>query len=652
MTRQRLRKVSFMGSRRDGPRAMSRRRWTSPALGGVLLLAMTAVAYGPALSGQFIWDDDYYVQNNHTLRSAEGLREIWFHVGATPQYYPLVHTSFWIEYRLWGLNPAGYHAVNVLLHAVGAILLWRLLAVLEVPGAWAAAAIFALHPVHVESVAWITERKNVLSGVFYFGAFLAYLRFARVAPHSANPSPHCFILAWFLFLGALLSKTVTATLPAALLLVIWWKRGRWLWKDALSLLPFLPLALAMGLLTASMEKRVVGAVGAEWGLSFLDRCLIAGRALCFYAGKLIFPFRLAFTYPRWQIDSARWQQYLPLLAALLLPIAAWLNRHRLGKAPLVACLFFGGTLFPALGFFDVYPMRYSFVADHFQYLASVGLIALCVGGAHQLLERFGPAAHRIRTIAATLVLIILGLLTRQQTRVYADLETLWNDTLQKNPDAWMAHNNLGNLLREKGETGQAIEHIEKAMQHFRESVRLNPRDPYAYNNLAGLLIGMGRIDEAIEQCNLALRLEPNYSDAHRNLALALAAAGRMREAIVHSRESLRLRPDNTDVLNNLAWFLVTSPDPAIREEQEGLRLAERAAQLTHSSSPAVLDTLAAAYAATGQYDRAAATARRAVQLATVAGQTSRVSVIEARLDLYKQRRPYREPAAPTSRPPP
>jgi tetratricopeptide (TPR) repeat protein len=629
------------------PLPNSVRSTTSPLAGAVLLGVLTVAVYIPAMRAQFIWDDDDYVQNNMTLRSAEGLRQIWFRIGATPQYYPLVHTSFWIEFRLWGLHPAGYHLVNICLHTVAAILLWRILLILELPGAWVAAAIFALHPIQVESVAWITERKNVLSAVFYLGAALAYLRFEGFGgSHKSRASNKWYALAAFLFLCALLSKTVTASLPAALLLVLWWKQGYLKRRQLAGLVPLIPLGIAFGLLTAFLEKRVVGAIGEEWNLTFLDRCLIAGRAIWFYAEKLLFPVNLAFIYPRWRIDHLAWQQYLFPLAAIALIVALWLLRRRLGTGPLIATLFFGGTLFPALGFFNVYPMRYSFVADHFQYLASIGLIVLVVAFAHRAATSFGPKAGTVRSTMAAIVLTVLCVLTFLQTRVYADLETLWTDTIRKTPDAWLAHNNLGNLLRDKGNVGDAREHIEKAMEHFREAVRLNPRDPFAYNNIAGLLIGMGRIDEAIEQSNQALRLDPNYADAHRNLALALAASGRTSEAISHCRDSLRIRPDNADVLNNLAWFLVTNADPKIRREQEGLGFAERAARLTNSNNPAILDTLAAAYAATGQFDRAVTTAGSAMALASAAGQSARASSIGRRQMFYRQHKPYREPPAP------
>ena len=344
---------------------------------GLFLVAATVLAYQPVWHAGFIWDDDVYVTNNLTLRSVDGLRQIWCKLTATPQYYPLVHTSFWLEYHLWGLNPVGYHVVNVLLHALAAILLWRVLVRLQLPGAWLAAGIFALHPVAVESVAWVTERKNVLAAVFYFAAALAYLRGRRrerMAESKSGVSLRWYFLAFALFVAALLSKTTACSLPAAMLLVIWWKRGRIAGRDVWPLLPFFAAGVALGLVTSWLERTHVGAQGPEWAFSFPERCLIAGRAVWFYAGKLFWPANLTFIYPRWQINTGAWWQWIFPVAALAVVAVLWRLRRRIGRGPLVAVLFFGGTLLPALGFTNVYPMRYSFVADHFQYLASVGLI--------------------------------------------------------------------------------------------------------------------------------------------------------------------------------------------------------------------------------------------------------------------------------------
>ena len=393
----------------------------------------------------FIWDDDSYVTNNTPLRTVDGLRGIWGKPGTTIQYYPLVFTSFWVEYQVWKLQPLGYHLVNVLLHALNAVLLWRVLRRLEIPGAWWAAAIFALHPVGVESVAWITERKNVLSGLFYLLAVLAYLRFRPLTAGEPARAPdwRLYWLALGLFVCALFSKTVTCSLPAVLLLLVWWKNGRVERRDVLALAPLFVLGAASGFMTTWMEKHSVGASGAEWALSFVQRCLVAGRALWFYTGKLFWPRHLTFIYPRWEIDASVAWQYLFPVAALVVLIALWLLRSRIGRGPLVAVLFFAGTLVPALGFFDVFPFRYSYVADHFQYLACIGLISLAVSMGTAICRRAGTWGRTLGMVAAAIVMLILGVSTWRQARIYQDLTTLWRDTLMKNPQCWMAHANLG-----------------------------------------------------------------------------------------------------------------------------------------------------------------------------------------------------------------
>jgi hypothetical protein len=432
---------------------------------GVIIL-MTLVAYIPAMQGGYIWDDDVHVTDNSTLRTPDGLRRIWFELGAVPQYYPLVHTTFWVEYHLYQLEPFGYHLVNVLLHAFNAVFLWLVLRYLGIPGAWLAAAFFALHPVHVESVAWVTERKNVLSSFFYLAAVLAYLRFVDFERESEssfdsdkehhlwlNNTRHPWLfyaLALFLYLCALLSKTVACSMPAAILLILWWKKTRVKWRDILALIPFFTVGVGLGLVTVWMEKYHVGAQGKEWALSFVDRCLIAGRALWFYASKLVWPHKLIFNYPRWQIDSGVWWQYLFPLAVLGVIFILWLLRSRITKAPLVAVLFFAGTLVPALGFFDVYPMQFSFVADHFQYLASIGLIVLFAAGIMTVLRRLDPLPSKIGCAACLAVLFVFAFCVWQQGKIYGDSEALYRDTISKNPDAFMPHNNLGNVLFAQG----------------------------------------------------------------------------------------------------------------------------------------------------------------------------------------------------------
>ncbi len=512
------------------------------------------------MRGGFVWDDDFYVTQNATLRSLGGLKAIWLKPGATSQYYPLVFTSFWVEHHLWGSQPLGYHLVNVLLHAVNAVLLWRVLRRLEVAGAWWVAAIFALHPVNVESVAWVAERKNTLSGFFYLLAALAWLRFRSltVGETARATDWRYYWLALGLFVCALFSKTVTCSLPAVLMLLMWWK-GRLEKRDGLALAPWFVLGAAAGYTTRWMEQRLV-ADGAEWKLSFIQRCLLAGRALWFYAGKLCWPRQLTFIYPRWQIDAgAVWQYSFPLTALAVL-VTLWFLRVRVGKGPLVAVLFFGVTLAPALGFVNVYPFRYSYVADHFQYLASIGLITLAVGTGVAVFQRAGRRGRELGTLAGAVVLLLLGTATWGQAHVYWDLETLWRDTLAKNPDTWLAQNNLGTVLRQADKP-------EEAIGHFKRAVQLKPDLAEAHYNLGVTLAQLNRFPEAIGHYEQALRFKPDFAEAHYNLGVALAESGRVTEAMEHWEEALRLNPDYAEAHFNLGLMFAAQGRTTEASEQ-------------------------------------------------------------------------------------
>jgi len=532
------------------------KKW--PILGASFIVVMTLVCYLPAIQGGYIWDDDALVTDNPTLRTIEGLRRIWLEIGALTQYYPMVFTSFWVEYHLWHLHPLGYHLVNVVLHSLNGILLWLLLRRLHIPGAWLAAAIFVLHPVHVESVAWISERKNVLSSCFYLLAFLSYLRFAGVG---ADPSPSTssstlrspsatsvfryYVLSVVLYLCALLSKTVTCTMPAALLLLLWWKEGHIRWRRVVPLIPYFAAGAALGLLTMWMEKNYVGAQGEEWTLSFVERCLVAGRALWFYGSKLFWPSELTFIYPRWQIDAGSWWHYLPPLAVVGLVITLWLFRKQIGKAPLVAVLFFVGTLTPALGFFDVYPMRYSYVADHFQYLASIGLIVLGVAVMMRTFQRLGSRYRFSGFVVYGIVLIVLGKLVWQQGQIYKDVELLWRDTISKNPHAWIAHNNLGEVLVKRGK-------IDEGIEHFKRCLVIKPDHMKAYNNLGNAYGIEGRFDEAITELMRALELNPRYAAAHSNLGNVYLNKGELDKAISEYKRAISINPYYAAAYSNLA----------------------------------------------------------------------------------------------------
>ena len=504
---------------------------------GLLLVVAVILAYQPVWHAGFIWDDYAHV-TKPALRSLNGLGRIWMQLGATQQYYPLVHSVFWVEHRLWGDATVGYHFINILLHAVSALLLVKLLRQLKIPGAWLAAAIFALHPVQVESVAWISELKNTLSGAFYLGSALAYLGFDR------NRSGGNYALALGVFVLGLLSKTVIATLPAALLVVFWWQRGKLSWKqDVRPLIPFFVAGIGAGLFTAWVEgKYIIGAESSEFNFSIIERFLIAGRVTWFYLGKLFWPVNLVFVYPRWHVSPRVWWQYLyPGAALLLLGVLGWQRRR--WRGPLAGLLFFGGTLFPALGFFNVYPFRFSLVADHFQYLAGIGPIVLVAAGGSTLFSSFRERRWIWGPALCGILLAVLCVLTWRQSRTYQNDETLWRTTLARNPNSSLVHNNLGNFFLQNGRGDEAAE-------QFRKALEIEPRYALAHNNLGAALYQLGRVDEAVTHYQKALEIEPRYAQAHNNLGIALFQKGQVDAAIAHFQKALAIQPNNAEIYNN------------------------------------------------------------------------------------------------------
>ncbi len=563
-----------------------------------LLFLTLIVTYLPALQSGYIWNDNTYLTENKTLDGLEGLKLIWTEPKANEQYYPMVFSMFWLEKRLWGLHPFGYHFVNLLLHAASAVLLGLFLRRLKLPGAFFAAALFAFHPLCVESVAWVTERKNTLSLFLSLLSMHAYWQFlgARVAPAQPKKKRKPAVsIPWYrqarvLYAAAILAltlalfaKTTASVVPAVILVVLWWQNGRLGFSDVRPVLPFFLIGIGLAGHTAWFEKTMVQASGDEWSLSMPGRVVLAGRVVAFYAGKLLFPKDLVFIYPRWTVDPTVFWQWIPSIAALTTLGAAWFFRGRIGRGPLASLLLFGGVLFPAMGFFNVYSMRYSYVADHFAYQAAAVFAASAVCGLAGFLERLGPVPNRAAAATGLAGIAVLGVLSHQQSKDYRDEETLWVRTLEKNPACFMCHTNYGFLLTGRGQIDQAVRHFEESLRikpdavptllnlsrmeeqrgrvqqaaaHLENALNFDPANPVVLNNLATMYTKLGRYQEAVVRYSEALRYPAADEHlTHNGLGVALMGLGRPREAAEQFREALRLKPDYWRAQANLEQAL-------------------------------------------------------------------------------------------------
>jgi protein O-mannosyl-transferase len=654
-------------------------------LSALFLVAITLIAYGPMWHAGFIWDDDEFVTDNPVIKSADGLYRLWF-TASTPDYFPLTSSMLWLEWRLWANHPPGYHLVNVLLHAFSAVLLWRVLQRLKIPGALLAAALFALHPVNVKSVAWITEGKNTLCMFFYAGTLLSWLKFED----SGRWRWYGLALAGFAL--ALLSKTAVAPLPVVLLGMAWWRRGRVGWKDVRQVVPFFVIAAALGLVTVWFQSH--RAIGPEVVRTdgFWSRLAGAGWAVWFYFYKAVLPLNLIFVYPRWQIDARNVVTYIPLVLLAAVFVLCWRYRRGWGKALFCGLAYFVVMLLPVLGFLNIYFMRYSLVSDHWEYFAIIGPIALV-------------AAIIRKPVVAAAVLLALGALTWKQCGMYASVETLWQTTLRQNPDCWLARNNLGAIFQQKGKVDEAIAQYRKALQikpdyaeahnnlgtallqkggvdeaiaQYQEALQIKPGYAMARNDLGMAFLQKGRVDDAIFQCQKALQISPDYAaaclnlgnallrkgsvddaitqyrkalqinpdleEAHHNLGNAFLQRGSAAEAITQYQEALQINPADSSVQNNLAWLLATGAEASLRNGNKAVELARQANALTGGTNPAFLSTLAAALAEAGRFPEALETARRALPLAEAQSNTGLAGQLQYEMKLYQAGNPFHNPA--------
>lgn len=676
----------------------------------LLVMVATMIAYlpcwwpappsaPPSKQLGFVWDDDVLCVANPLIKSPDGWREFWI-TKKTPDYFPVMSTGFWLQWRLWHMNPAGYRIVNALLHALNALLFWRILCrLMPRHGAAAklAAAIFALHPVNVESVAWIAEFKNTLSMLFFTLSLLAYLRF------DTENRWTWYWLSFGTFLLALLSKIEVAPLPCILLGIAWWRRDRIGWIDLVRTIPFFAAAFILGLVSMWFQKHVAIGHDVVRTDDFWSRLAGSGWAVWFYLYKTILPINVMPIYPRWQIDPSNALSYLPgiLLAAVF--AVSWVFRATWGR-PILFGLGYAVLMFlPALGFVNIYFFRFSLVSNHWQYFSIIGPIAL-VSVALVKLAGFLPGDRILRPLFCSILLLILGALTWMNAGIYRNSQTLWSTTLKQNPDCFIAHNDLGFVLLQRGQTADAL-------PHFQRAVELQPDDEASQKNLGSALLQEGKVADAISQFQIALALRTNDVGAMNNLALALSRQGKMPDAMAEYQKALAIQPDDAGVHhnygmalfrigkideamdqyqtaltnqpddpelhndianvyskrgeaaiaireweraiqlrtnyfaaeNNLAWALATDPDPTLRNGSNAVQLALDANRLSATNNPLVLHTLAAAYAEDGQYSNAVTTAGQALEQAAVTHNVELADAIEEQLKFYQANQPYHVP---------
>jgi Flp pilus assembly protein TadD len=598
----------------------------SLALGPPAVVAALAVlVYLPALSGKFIWDDQATVLDNPLLRDWHGLLQIWTRFGAIPKeehWWPLTYTLFWLEYQAFGLWTPGYHVVNFALHATIAAWIGRLLSRAKIPGAWLAAALFAVHPAHVEAVAWVTSAKDLLASVFYLWAAECFLNREE---RGGWKWPVAAALA--IALG-MLCKSMVATLPAGLAILIWHRRGRLARRDWLALAP---MAAAIAFMTGldSVARRLNPQDFSFTAPPLMHRVLQAGWAFWSYAGKLAWPASLSCIYPQWEIDPAKPAHWLPLIGVAAVTVALWLSRRRLGRGAFACWAYYGSALSPMLGVVSFIFLTKTPVADRYQYLASIGPLAGAGALMAQWMGRREGRSRVLRALPAGVVLVVLGVLTWRQASLYRNQELLFRHAVEISPRSALAYCNLGDGLFRNG-------HVKEACLALETATRIRPNYVQAYDNLGIALLEDKRVEEARVATERVIQLDPSNVKAIERLGSIDAMQGKLREMIDLFRWAIASGHQSPELVSKLAMTLATQPDAQMRNPAEALALAKRAVELGGKPNPYYLCSLAAALAASGRQKEAATVARQALGLARQQKKAQLANFIEKTIPIYER----------------
>jgi Flp pilus assembly protein TadD len=557
--------------RDTAPPSTQASRWRDFLLHAAIIVLAGLWIYSPAYHGDWLWDDDQLLTANPVVQSSSltGLSKLWFNPDGA-DFFPLSYTALWAQWPFFKNQPTGYHVTTIVLHVIGSLLLWALLDRMRVPGAWLSGLIFAIHPVAVESVAWVSETKNTLSLPLFLLSCLCWVE--QDDEHEGPRRTRFYVLSIVFFLLAMLAKTSMVGLPVLLLLHAWWKRGTVTLQDVIRAAPFFLISLVLGIITIQYQHgRAIGAEKILVG-GVASRIATAGMAILFYLKQIVWPAPLLPIYPRWEVDPPKAWQFLawPVIAAA----AAWLwsnrgtaDRPGWGRHVLFGLGFFLLMVLPVLGFVTISYMRITWVADHFIYLPMIGVIALIGAAATRWYERSTASAQPLILAGGAIVLATCGLLAFRYANAWASEDALWTHTLKINHDAWQAHNRLGAKKFSRGD-------IEGGYYHFTQSTRLRPDLGETHNNLGSALSAKGRLDEAIKEFAEACRLTPHVPAMRVNLANALFQAGRFAEAGGAFQFLLEKEPNNAALINNYAVTLYRqgNKDEAVRQFRRALEI--------------------------------------------------------------------------------